>query len=138
MEQNRNSFYLTIFLYFLHFRLSPLLVDGAITTGKLFLKCDLTAIVAGVSIMSWASFAIVFPCSRSHYHNICHLFRSNWFCIFYFMYYFIICYSLRYRRTLVSGMHRLQDRRRCQPERISQELLQDLQIRRTEYGLLLL
>lgn len=92
MEQNSNSFYLTIFLYFLHFRLSPLLVDGAITIGKLFLKCDLTAIVAGVSIMSWASFAIVFPCSRSHYHNICHLFRSNWFCIFYFMYYFIICY----------------------------------------------
>ena len=35
-----------------HFRLNPLLVDGAITTGKLFLKWDLTAIVEGLSIIS--------------------------------------------------------------------------------------
>ena len=43
------------------FPLRPLLVDGAITSGKSFLKCDLAAIVAGVSIISQASFDIVFP-----------------------------------------------------------------------------
>jgi len=39
----------------------PLFVEGAITTGKLFLKCDFTAIKAGVSIISQASLDIVFP-----------------------------------------------------------------------------
>ena len=48
-----------------------------------------------------------------------------------------IC-SLRSFRNLVSGKRHLQDRHRCQPERISQELLQRLQIRRTGYGSLLL
>ena len=48
-----------------------------------------------------------------------------------------IC-SLRSFRNLVSGKRHLQDRHRCQPERISQELLQRLQIRRTGYGYLLL
>ena len=41
--------------------LNPLFVDGAITNGLLFLKCDFAAIVAGVSIISQANFDIVFP-----------------------------------------------------------------------------
>ena len=36
-------------------------VDIAITTGFPFLKWDLTAIVAALSIIELASFAIVFP-----------------------------------------------------------------------------
>ena len=40
---------------------SPLLVDIAITTGLSLLKCDLTAIVAELSIMSFASYAMVLP-----------------------------------------------------------------------------
>ena len=56
MEQNNNVFYLIKIPIFLAFPLSPLLVEGAITTGRLFLKCDFTAIVAGVSIMSQAKF----------------------------------------------------------------------------------
>ena len=51
---------------------------------------------------------------------------------------FILICSLRSFRNLVSGKRHLQDRRRCQPEQISQELLQRLQIRRTGYESLLL
>ena len=40
---------------------SPLLVDIAITTALSLLKCDFTAIVAGPSIISFASFAMVLP-----------------------------------------------------------------------------
>ena len=40
---------------------SPLLVDIAITTGFSFLKCDFTAIVAELSMISFASFAMVLP-----------------------------------------------------------------------------
>ena len=40
---------------------NPSFVDIAITTGLLFLKWDFAAIVAGVSIIPFANFAIVFP-----------------------------------------------------------------------------
>ena len=43
------------------FPLNPLVVAGAITKGLSFLKCDFTATRAGVSIISQASFEIVFP-----------------------------------------------------------------------------
>ena len=46
---------------FIAFPLNPLFVDGAITSGFSFLKCDFAAITAGVSIISFANFAIVFP-----------------------------------------------------------------------------
>ena len=42
--------------------------------------------------------------------------------------------SLRYRRTLVSGMHRLQDRRRCLPEQIKRTTIRTFVLHLEEKG----
>ena len=61
MEQNNNFFLFSNFPIFSAEPDNALFVDIAITTGRLFLKWDFTAIHTGVSIISFASFAIVFP-----------------------------------------------------------------------------
>lgn len=50
--------------------LKPSFVAIAITTGLLFLKCDLAASTTGVSNIPFANFPAVFPSTWSNYKYI--------------------------------------------------------------------